>query len=54
MKNHDQKKALTFGEFVAAVCAAWGKRRGTEIVRLAVNAQLIEFPGRHRIVIEER
>jgi hypothetical protein len=54
MKSNDQKKALTFGEFIAAVCAAWGKRRGKEIVRLAVNAHLIEFPGRQRFVIVER
>jgi hypothetical protein len=51
MKNNGKTQALTFGEFVAAVYAAWGKRRGTGIVRLAVNARLIEFRGRERFVI---
>jgi len=53
MKNNGKKKALTFGEFVAAVYAAWGKRRGTGIVRFAVNARLVQFRGRERFVISE-
>jgi hypothetical protein len=53
MKDNGKKKALTFGAFVAAVYAAWGKRKGTGVVRLAVNARLIEFRGRERFVISE-
>ena len=53
MKNNDKKKTVTFGEFVAAIYAAWGKRKATGIVRLAVNARLVEFRGPKRIVISE-
>jgi hypothetical protein len=50
--NHE-KKALTFGEFIAAVYDTWGKQRATGIVRLAINAQLVKFRGPRRIVISE-
>jgi hypothetical protein len=53
MRKNSKKKALTFGEFVAAVYAAWGKRKGTGIVWLAVNARLVEFRGPKRVVISE-
>jgi hypothetical protein len=53
MRNNSKKKALTFGEFVAAIYAARGKRKATGIVRLAVNARLVEFRGPKRIVISE-
>jgi hypothetical protein len=53
MKSNSKKRALTFGEFVAALYAAWGKRKALGIVRLAVNAHLVEFRGRERFVISE-
>ena len=53
MKDSGKKKALTFGGFVAAAHAAWGKRKATEVVRLAANARLIEFRGGERFVISE-
>ena len=53
MRNNSRKRALTFGEFVAAIYAAWGKRMGPGVVRLAVNARLVEFRGRKRFMISE-
>jgi hypothetical protein len=53
MKNNSKKKALTFGEFVAAIYTTWGKRKALGIARLAVNARLAEFRGRERFVILE-
>jgi hypothetical protein len=51
MKTSQKKKALTFGEFVASVYEACGKRKARGIVRLAVNAHLVEFRGQQRFVI---
>ena len=53
MKNNSNKKALTFGEFAARIYTAWGKRKALGIVRLAVNARLVEFRGRERFLILE-
>jgi hypothetical protein len=57
MKNNDGKKQgnrMLFGEFVSAVCAAWGSRRGPRIVQMAVNRHLIKFVGEQRLVILEK
>jgi len=54
MRTNQAKKALTFGEFVMAAYDAWGKRRASGIVRLAVNARLIEFQGRQRFEFSAR
>jgi hypothetical protein len=51
MRTHHKKKALTFGDFIASVYGACGRRRAGGIVRLAVNAHLIAFRGPHRFVI---
>ncbi|HYV27645.1 MAG TPA: hypothetical protein VFA77_08945 [Candidatus Eisenbacteria bacterium] len=51
MKANKKNTALTFGGFIAAVYRACGKRRARRIVRLAVNAHLIEFGGQQRFVI---
>jgi hypothetical protein len=53
MKTNCRKRCLTFGEFVACVYDAWGKRKARGIVRLAVNAHLVEFRGHDRFVIFE-
>ena len=51
MKTNGKKKALTFGEFIASVYDACGKRKARGIVRLAIETRWIEFRGRQRIVI---
>jgi hypothetical protein len=53
MKANQEKKALTFGEFIAGVYDACGKHKAKGIVRLAVNAHLVEFRGRDHFVIHE-
>ena len=45
--------ALTFGDLIAVVYAAYGKQKAKRIVRLAVNAHLVEFRGHDRFVILE-
>jgi hypothetical protein len=52
MFNH-QKKALTFGKFMASVYDACGRQKSEGIVRLAVNANRVEFRGHDRFVILE-
>jgi hypothetical protein len=52
MINH-KRKALTFGDFIAAVYDACGGQKAERIVRLAVNAYLVEFRGHNRFVILE-
>ena len=54
MKTDDRKRALTFGDFVAAAYRAWGRRRTKGFVWLAVNARLIEFRGGQRHEITEQ
>jgi hypothetical protein len=51
MKTNHQKKALTFGDLIAAVYGACGKRRARGIVRLAVNAHVVAFRGHWHSVI---
>jgi hypothetical protein len=51
MKAHHKKRALTFGDFIAAVYDACGQRRARAIVRLVVNAHMVAFRGRQRFVI---
>lgn len=53
MKTNKAKKGLTFGDFIHAAYVACGKRRSVGIVRLAVNARLIEFRGRQLFEISE-
>jgi hypothetical protein len=42
---------LTFGEFIASVYDACGKRKAREIVQHAVNARVLQFHGQGRFVI---
>ena len=51
--TNGKKRVLTFGDFIASAYRAWGRRRAKGLVWLAVNARLIEFRGRQRIVISE-
>jgi hypothetical protein len=51
MKTNSGKKPLTFGDFVAGVYHACGKRQAKGIIRLAIKSHLIEFRGRQRIMI---
>jgi len=52
MKTNSRKRALTFGEFIAVVYDACGKRRARGMVQLAIKARLVAFPRRQRFVIE--
>lgn len=53
MKTNGKNRALTFGDFIAAVYRAWGADRAKGLVRLAVNARLVLFRGRYHFMIEE-
>jgi len=53
MKTNHKKKALTFGDFIAATYRAWGARRARGLVQLVLNAHLVVFLGRQRFVILE-
>ena len=52
-KINGKNKAVKFGDFIAAAYRAWGWRRAKGFVALAVNAHLVSFPGRQRLVITE-
>jgi hypothetical protein len=50
-KARPSTQSLTFGDFVAGVYDAFGKRRAKRIVHVALAKHLIEFRGTERIVI---
>jgi len=54
MKPVGKKKALTFGELIAASYRAWHPRWAKGFVRLVVNAHLVVFRGRQHFVISAR
>jgi hypothetical protein len=54
VKTNCRRKPLTFGEFIAAAHDAWGERRASGLVWLAVNTNLIEFRGQKRFVFSKR
>jgi hypothetical protein len=54
MKTNCRKRHLTFGEFIMAAYDACGRQKAEGIVRLAVNARLVEFRGHDRFAISER
>jgi len=54
MKTHRPQKPLTFGDFVAGVYHAWGKRKANGMIRLAIKLQMIEFRGQQRFVLLSR
>ena len=51
MRDLPRKKALTFGDFVEGVYHAWGKRKATGIIQLAIKSNMIEFRGKERFVV---
>ena len=51
MMKTNHKKTLTFGELIESVYSACSRRKAREIVRLAVNAQVVVFRGQRRFVI---
>ena len=53
VKTNGKKRALMFGDFIAAACQVLGTLRAKELVRVAVNERLVEFRGRQRFVISE-
>jgi hypothetical protein len=52
-KTKIKKRALRFGDFIAAAYRAWGRRRAGELVQVAVSAHLVVFEGRQHFVIWE-
>jgi hypothetical protein len=52
-RTNGKKRALMFGDFIAAAYRAWGRCRANELVRLAVNERLVEFRGSQRFMISE-
>jgi hypothetical protein len=50
-KAQPLKQPLTFGDFVAGVYHAWGRRRATGIIDLAIKVHMIEFRGPERFVV---
>jgi hypothetical protein len=54
VKANQEKKTLTFGEFIMAKYDAQDRQRAQAMVWLAVNARLVEFRGPHRFLISER
>jgi hypothetical protein len=53
MKTNYRKRSLTFGEFVVSVYDVCGTRQARGVIRLAIEAHLIEFPGQRRFVVPE-
>jgi len=53
MKLDHKAKLLTFGDLVTAAYDVGGGKKGAGILRLAVNAHLVEFQGQDRFVILE-
>ena len=51
MKTNPVEKWLTFGELVATVYSACGKRKARGILQLALLARVVAFRGRNRFVI---
>jgi hypothetical protein len=51
MKIQSKEKTLTFGDFVAGVYDAWGRRKAKGVVKLAIKMHLIEFRGADRFVV---
>jgi hypothetical protein len=42
-------KPLTFGDLIASIYGACDPRRAAGLLRLAVNAKLLSFPGQRRV-----
>jgi len=53
IKAGNEAKPITFGDLVEAAYNSCGKRKGTGIVRLVVNARLVQFQGGQLFVISD-
>jgi hypothetical protein len=51
VKTNHKKKTLTFGDLIATVYGACGRRGAQGILRLSLHAHLVAFQGRNRYVI---
>ena len=51
MKTQQRKKTLTFGEFIASVYDACGRKKAKGIVQLAFKAHWVEFRGEQRFML---
>lgn len=54
VKTNCRRKPLAFGEFITAAHDAWGERRASGFVWLAVKTHQLEFRGQHRFVFSKR
>jgi hypothetical protein len=45
MESNHKKQALAFGELIATIYHVCGRQNAEGIVRLAINAHLLEFGG---------
>ena len=52
-RSNGKKWVLRFGDSIVAADGARGAHGAKGLVRLAVNARLVEFRGAQRIVISE-
>jgi hypothetical protein len=50
-KQEQEKRALTFGEFIMAMNDGLGKRRAQRLIRMAVNTRMVEFRTPRRFVV---
>ena len=53
VKTNQMEKALTFGDLIATVYNACGKRRARGILRLCLQARLVAFRGCNRYVLSK-
>jgi hypothetical protein len=51
IKLNGNKSVLRFGDFIVAAYQARGRRKANDLIRRAVNMQLVEFRGLQRFVI---
>ncbi|MFZ1072397.1 MAG: hypothetical protein WAO21_03075 [Verrucomicrobiia bacterium] len=53
MMINQKKKPLMFGDLIEAIYTAFDKQKANRVVRLAINAHLVEFRGDERFEILE-
>ena len=53
-QNRHDLQPITFGSCIASVCGACGPARAEGLLRFAVNANIVAFPGRRHVEIAPR
>ena len=51
IKYYPKRKPLTFGDFVAGSCRAWGEREAIGMIRLVLKMRWLDFGRSQRLVI---